>query len=647
MSKKKEIPEEKKEIEKTVPEKKETKKKKSPAHQTTALSVINTEELNHLIEEELDLGEREYQQKPKNHIGVHIFLVVLLFISLISFGCTLLQKNSSIHAILMSVLITIFTILYVSVGITYRRNSKTTLFVSGLLLLGYFILSFNQTFHFVGGTTTVLPDFTSKSITDVIEWAEKNKVTITQEYEYSDMIEEYKVISQDKKAGTNIKGVKDITISISEGPNPSKEIMVPSMLTWNSEKVLEFIKKNYLSNVIVEFEESDKEKDTVIEQSASGSLKRDDELKLIFSYGPEIPFEEVTLIDFTGKSQFEVEFYMKQHLLNYSFDYDFHKTMKKGYAIRQSISAGEVVPIQKDEVQVTISKGPEIKVPDLTKMDMTEIAEWAIENKVKISFEDAYDDTVKENHVIKANFEEGQIIEQGTIVKIVLSRGSLKMMKFDSLNEFYEWANKYEIPYEEVHEFHDSIPQGEVISYSYKVGEAIKNNDTIVVKISDGVKKSVPNVVGLSRKEAINKITAAGLKYSTYYRDNKAERDTVLAQSIRAGSEVSSGTTITLTLSSGKVEEEVKPPTPQPQPDPTPQCNKCSIYGIRNVVLDNLGGGYSAVEGAIRSHIQSQCPGIKINISGDDTSGKASGMILGNPEGEYTSCDTINIVLAK
>ena len=70
------------------------------------------------------------------------------------------------------------------------------------------------------------------------------------------------------------------------------------------------------------------------------------------------------------------------------------------------------------------------------------------------------------------------------------------MPKFDSLDEFYEWANKYNIKYTEEHEFSDSVKAGEVISYSYKTGSVIKNGDAVIVKISDGSKKTVPKVVG-------------------------------------------------------------------------------------------------------------------------------------------------------
>ena len=57
---------------------------------------------------------------------------------------------------------------------------------------------------------------------------------------------------------------------------------------------------------------------------------------------------------------------------------------------------GEMVKIHDEEVIVTISKGPEIKIPDLKKFDITKITEWAIKNKVKLTFTDQYDEAVKD-----------------------------------------------------------------------------------------------------------------------------------------------------------------------------------------------------------------------------------------------------------
>ena len=103
-----------------------------------------------------------------------------------------------------------------------------------------------------------------------------------------------------------------------------------------------------------------------------------------------------------------------------------------------------------------------------------------------MEFTNKYDDSVKENHVISANYEEGDKVEQGTTIRAVISKGRLVMQSFQSYEEFRKWAEKYDVAYEERHEFSEDVASGEVISYSYKKGEVIKNGDSIVVTISDG-----------------------------------------------------------------------------------------------------------------------------------------------------------------
>ena len=394
-------------------------------------------------------------------------------------------------------------------------------------------------------------NFTGKTLTDVVKWANQNNIKVTQEYEYSDMVPEYEIISQSIKEGTNIKDIDEIVVSISEGPNPYKEIIVPSMLTWDSERVINYVLSNHLSNVIVEFVVSDQVKDTVIEQSKSGNLRRNEELKLVFSYGDEGNSNEVTLMDMTDKTKFEIEFYMKQNRLNYDFVYDFSDVISKGHGIKQSVTPGTVVTVNGDKIQVTISKGPKIEIPDLSGKSVEELTEWAIENHLKLEFIDQYDDTVKKGKVISIDKEKGDVVEQGTYIKVVLSLGSLKMPKFKNIDSFYTWADKYGIKYEVRHEFSDSVPAGEVIEFSYKTGTVLKNDDAIVVTISDGAQTTVPNLKGLSKSEAIKKLKNAGLNYNFAYKNNSASKDTVIGQSISSGSAVSSGTTVTITLSNG------------------------------------------------------------------------------------------------
>ena len=662
-----------------------TKKNTNTSKKSSTTNRSKAEEIREIIEEveeetkELEKVDDFYEDnKEKKHGFVNFLLVILFFISLGYFGLLLFDKNTSIFSLVTTLLLILFAVLFVVISMTYNRNSKRMIGLSTILLIGYFALGINNQINIVKTPITTVPDFSGKSLTEVMKWASKNDITINQEYEYSDMVDEYKIISQNVKKDTNIKDLKEITVSVSEGANPSKEIIVPSMIGWDTDRVIKYVKDNYLSNVTVEFVESDKAENTVIEQSASGNLKRDDELKLTFSYGEELGFSEVTLIDFTNKSKFEVEFYMKQNQLNYEFNEDFDKSIKRGYVKSQKIKAGEVVPINDIVVNVTLSKGPKIKVPDLTKYNMTEITEWAIKNKLKLTFSDKYDSSVKENSIISVSAEKDSILEQGSVVEVVISRGSLKMPKFKSVTDFYTWANKYGIDYEEIHEFSSTVPAGEVISYSYKKGQAIKNNDTIKVTISDGNKKEVPSLKGLSKSEAISKLDKAGLKYTFIYSSsNTVKKNYVISQSISAGSEISDGITITVTISNGEKEESTTnqrkanvetnknnnnnnsntnnnnnsgsntQPTPEPEPA-KPSCNSCTITGLKNIIRDNMNGGYSSVASALRSSIQSQCPGITVSINSDSTSGKAPGsFVSGFSGGSTDSCKTVSITLAN
>lgn len=622
-------------------------------------------------------SERIETRKKKKHPIINFFLFLTLVSSLAYFGITLWKGSNNVNffsSLINSVLLVIFSILFIAICVTNPNRKKGTIFLGSFFLL---------LFNLFGGLTTLgivsvpsigqVADFTGKSLTDVVRWAEKNEVTLNQDYEYSDMVAAYSIISQDIEEGTKTKDINELTVSVSEGPNPDKEIIVPEMNGWDTERVINYVEDNYLNNVEVSFRESISPQDTVIEQSDSGSMKRSEKLELTFSLGEEADTSDVKLADLTDMSEFAATLYLKQHQIKYEIKKDFSNKIERGNVSNQSIKANTMIKVNSDEdkVVVTISKGKSIKVPDLKDMSMVEITNWVIENKLKLEFTNQYDDSVKENSVISTNYDKGDKIEQGSTVKVVISKGKLVMEKFKSLDEFRAWADKYGITYEEKHEFSEEVPQGEVISYSHKKGDTIKNGDSIIVTISDGKECKVPDVVGMSKKEATEALEEAGLNYNFVTQSSSKSKNTVIKQSISAGSKVSSGTTITITISSGKQTEyrednsssshsssssssnsnsgSSSTPTPQPKPEPTPEpvCNACTITGLRPNVYAKY-SGFDAVASALKSYISSQCPGITVIVNGDSTSDKVSGSPIGGfSGGDTNSCATITITIAK
>ena len=614
-------------------------------------------------EEEVKIEKKEDNNKERNNSkkivvkkspGTNLLLCLLVIVSLIQFIIILISKDSSISDLINNLIITIFTVLFSIVGITYKRNNKKLLLVSGLILLSYFILNINNTFSFVKSPISVVPDFSNRSLTEVMKWASKNNILVNQDYEYSDMIQEYRVISQSVDSGKSVSGIKEIDISISDGPNPYKEIIVPSMIGWDDERVINFVKDNYLENVNVEFVKSSKPVDTVIEQSSSGNLKRNDELKITFSYGEELGYEGYNLMDFTNKSKFEIEFFMKQHQLKYEFEYVFSSKIKRGYGVKQNIEPGVKVNVNDTVVKVSISKGPKIIVPDLSKMSVNEITEWAIKNKLKLDFKDSYDDTVKEGEIIKTDKNEKDVLEQGTVVTVTLSRGNLKMPKFASMNDFREWADKYGITYEEKHEFNDKVAIGEIIGFSYDEGDTIKNGDSISVTISDGKQVEVPNVVKSSKKDAISKLENAGLTYNISYKySDSVQKDKVISQSISAGSKVGTGTTVSIIISNGKKPasssnnntgggSSTPKPNPSPVTPPAPVCENVTVY-IQPSFISNI------PETTCNS-VKAAYPKLKFSCSYVSNPGLANGMIANAgsiDEKTFSTCNTVNLQIVR
>lgn len=588
------------------------------------------------------------ENKSYKHPIIHGFLIILLLVSFAYFIISLFfSKEANISTLINSLLLMLFTLLFVSVSITTVRKNKNGFFISSLLLFSYFIFGILTTLGIINISGNTVIDFTNMSLTDVIKWSDNNGVRIIQNYEYSDMISEYFVINQDVKAGTKLKDVDEITISISEGPSPYKEVILPNMMGWNTEDVLEFIKKNHLSNVSVEFIQGTTNQNTLIEQSKSGNIRRNDEIKFTFSYGDERHYTEVKLIDLVGKSKFDAEFYLKQWGIKYEFDYDFSDKIERGKVMAQNVKAGEVISISGDNIKtlkVTISKGPKIVVPDLSGFDAAKITEWVIDNKLKIEFKERYDDSVEENGVIEVNYKKDDVLEEGTLVTVTLSKGKLVMEKFDSYSAFREWADTYGIGYEEAHEFSDEVAAGNVIRYSYDVGATIKNGDVVIVTISDGRKVSVPNVVGSTKSQAQDKLSKAGLGYSFVYKySSNVAQGKAISQSMSAGSEVSQGTTVTVTISNGPKPVSNTGSNNNSSGTTTPTCTPKTYTIGRN--LNNIFANYSGfdtVKSQLYSFFASNYPNVKINIVGVDGGDATSGSYIGGigPGSSVTSCNS-------
>lgn len=504
-----------------------------------------------------------------------IFFLIISLIVIILYGINIYLNLDFSNLILIDLIkpISFILISLIVIFILFKVNNKsTTPFIILLTILLIVYLFFSISYSNI--SDIYVSDFINKNITEVIEWANLNNIEIIELHEYSDTVLKNHVIMQEYGINTLIKDITSIKITISDGPNYDKEVIVSNLTGFKYDEVMQYIEDNYLCRVEIEFIEDDIEKDTVIEQIGSGSLKRNSLIKFIFSKGHDI--EETTVKDLKGLSLFQATSYLKRYSINYEIEYVFSDNISKNYVISQDI----VNEIVQDKLKLTVSKGHEIKVPDLTKMTTNEISIWAFNNNIKIEYDEVYDKEIEFGKIIKQSISSGNIVEEDSTITITISKGSMIMPKVDNLSDFKLWASKNNVNYEEVYEYSDKYENGEIISTTPSENTKLTEDDTIIIVISKGKSISIPNFVGLSKSNIENKCKNLNLsctfKYSGYTESTK--KDIALKQSKASGSIVASGTNILITLSSG-IYEKVNVPSfiGKTKSEITSNCNKLGI----------------------------------------------------------------------
>lgn len=494
-------------------------------------------------------------EKENKNIIHKIFATTAFIISIAYLSYIVITTENMLTNIdKISIPILIFLIsLVVFISAIKTKNGVTYTLVSIILVLftGFYFLTDKK--------VILLPEeekitsYVNKSYTSFSDWAKSNGIEIVTEYEYSDTIEKGNIIRTDINEGTFIKDIKKITVTVSDGPNYDKLLIIPSMLGWSVDDATKYIEENFLINVTINYEESDEEKDIIFKQSKNGELRRNGELILTASIGSidDLP-DTIEMIDLKNMKLFDAELWLKRNGIKYELNCEF-SDKDKNTVLTQSIEEKKEINIKEETVILTLSKGKAIKVPDLTTMTVEEITNWITENNLKVTFDEVYDEKIETGKVIKQDIEPNNQIAEETLITVTISRGQIKMQKFNTLFEFKEWANKYNIKYSESYEYSSTIAKGQVISYSYKENDIVPPDGVIYVKVSLGKAITIPSFIGKTKTEAQNTCNSLGIRCSfkngTYTNYNK---NVVYVQSRNNGTKVASGSTITLTLSLGK-----------------------------------------------------------------------------------------------
>lgn len=569
-------------------------------------------------DEELDAFEtpleREVDSNKKITFGskFKVFMLVTAFIASTLYFIFYL-KNALNHVNYIrdiingaSLLLIFFFIIIALVGNKKLRNMFSVL--SSVLIIGVIALNILVSKDMMKlPTLKVIDDFTNTSIADVMKWATANKIELKTEYEYSDNVEEGNIIVQDVEAGSVLKLIDEVTVTVSNGPNYDKELVLSSWVGRNVDELIEYINTNHLNNVDISFSaNNDVEKDQIISQSTKGEIKRNTSISFVVSLGNAANLKDIKLDNLVKKSLFDATFYLKRNGVKYNLTYEFSSKVKAGYVISQTPKEGTKVSPSSDTVNLVISKGKEIVVPDFSKATVDEVVEWIIENNLKVVFEEKYSTTIDKDKLVSVSVKTGDSIIEGTKITVTTSKGALKVASFSSLAEFRSWASDNGVSYSEKYEYSDSVGKGQIINMSIKSGEKIDpQSQSITVTISYGSAVVVPYFVGSSRSSIQSTCNSKGLNCTFYYVGyNSNSRDTALSQNVSSGTKVVSGTYISIGLSSGPAQ-------------------------TFNVYLNSelFGGSYSSTASSLRNYLNNNAPGVTFNFVAKTSNSCVPGLI--------------------
>ena len=250
----------------------------------------------------------------------------------------------------------------------------------------------------------------------------------------------------------------------------------------------------------------------------------------------------------------------------YNIDNQNDKSIERKVTIWAVVTSLLLVGIITGFLIVWVLSGGNSKVPDFTGKTWEEAVALAKDKEIYITnIKEDYSDTIKEGAIIEQDIKAGEKVKKGSNINVTLSLGNGQFKIEDyvglDISEVYKKVESLDVDLKEEYISDDKVEIGKVVKQRPEAGSSLKTNDSLTLYISKGSEEEdnnvqVPYLIGLSEKEAKNKIKSEGLSVG---RVSKTESDTVeegkvIEQSIAYGEEVSEGTAISIVVSIGKKE---------------------------------------------------------------------------------------------
>ncbi|HMM05596.1 MAG TPA: Stk1 family PASTA domain-containing Ser/Thr kinase [Clostridiales bacterium] len=214
-----------------------------------------------------------------------------------------------------------------------------------------------------------------------------------------------------------------------------------------------------------------------------------------------------------------------------------------------------------------MSDAKEVEVPDVVGLTEAEaindLEELNLQYKITEEETDEYDPGI----VIQQSIDAGTKVKEGKVIELTVSVASDELEVPDVTGQTQDKATLalenagFKVEVQE--ESSDSVEAGKVIRQSPSGGRKLAKDETVIIIVSTGKEDvTVPSLIGLTKEDAIAKLSSAGLKYSitSYEYSTSYASGYVIYQNYSSGEAVAPDTVINIKISKG----------PEPTPDPTP-----------------------------------------------------------------------------
>lgn len=231
----------------------------------------------------------------------------------------------------------------------------------------------------------------------------------------------------------------------------------------------------------------------------------------------------------------------------------------------------------------------EVQVPDVT--NLTEAAAKIKLADAKLSVTDiiqVQSDEIESGKVIETNPKAGSTVKEKSKITIKVSSGKEPVTMKDYRDKTYEIARdelkKLGFTVEKKEEYSDNVEAGKVISQSIAPNQKVEGKDTVVTLVISKGEPSIKmsNLKGFTREGAIEYANTNNLNLTIKEEESDATVDTVINQSIREGSDIKKGTSLTIVLSKGKkahtVTKQIMIPYQKSTNNSNGKTNKISIH---------------------------------------------------------------------